>query len=406
MVDFRAFQALRPPTARAAEVACVPYDVVNTQEARALAAQRPGSLLHVTRPDIDLPDGADMYAPAVYAQAKAAFDALIEDGALVRDDRPGFFVYAQTMGDHRQVGIVGVASATDYAEGRIKKHEFTRPDKEDDRTRHVEAVGAHLGPVFVAFKAVERIDALIAQVTSGSAEVDFIAEDGIRHTVWPVFDAALIEGIEQAFATEVPALYIADGHHRTAAAARVGQGAAPGDPRGRFLTVAFPDTALKILPYNRVVHDLNGRTPTQLLDALEVDWDLEPLPDARAPGEPLQVSMYLDEQWYQLTLKADKRPDPTDPVARLDVSVVQDRVLGPLLNIADPRTAKNISFVGGIRGLGALQDAVDANGGVAFALYPTSLQDLMDIADAGEVMPPKSTWFEPKLRSGLVISTF
>lgn len=406
MVDFRAFRALRPPKARAAEVACVPYDVVNTQEARALVAQRPASLLHVTRPDVDLPDGADMHSPAAYAQAKAAFDELIADGALVRDAAPGFFVYAQVMGDHRQVGIVGVASARDYAEGRIKKHEFTRPDKEDDRTRHVEAVGAHLGPVFVAFKAVDTIDALLAAITQAAPEVDFIAEDGIRHTLWPVFDAERIAAIEQAFSTQVPALYIADGHHRTAAAARVGAGAGPDDPRGRFLTVAFPDTALKILPYNRVVHDLNGRSPAELLDVLAADWQIEALPEATEPTAPLQVSMYLDGQWYGLTLKADRRPDPTDPVARLDVSVVQDRVLGPLLNIDDPRTAKNISFVGGIRGLKALSEAVDAQGGVAFALHPTSLQDLMDIADAGAVMPPKSTWFEPKLRSGLVISTF
>lgn len=407
MVDFRAFRALRPPKSKAAQVACVPYDVVNTAEAKALVAQSPLSLLRVTRPDVDLPEGVDVHGEAAYAQAKVAFDELIAQGALVRDDAPGFFVYAQTMGDHHQVGIVGAASAADYAAGRIKKHEFTRPDKEDDRTRHVEAVGAHLGPVFLAFKAVDSIDAIIKQVVEGAApEVDFIAEDGIRHALWPVFDAGVIDALQTAFKTEVPALYIADGHHRTAAAARVGKGAGPDDARGRFLTVAFPDTALKILPYNRVVHSLNGHSAEAFLDAIEQDWDLEPLSEAAQPSAPLSASMYLDGQWYGLALKDTAKPDPKDPVARLDVSVVQDRILAPLLGVADPRTAKNISFVGGIRGLAPLQAAVDANGGVAFALHPTSLQDLMDIADAGEVMPPKSTWFEPKLRSGLVISTF
>ena len=407
MVDFVAFRALRPPKSKAAEVACVPYDVVNTAEAKALVARRPLSLLHVTRPDVDLPAGVDMHGEAAYAQAKAAFDDLIAQGALVRDDAPGLFVYAQTMGDHHQVGIVGAASAADYEAGRIKKHEFTRPDKEDDRTRHVEAVRAHLGPVFVAFKAVNSIDALIKAVVEGGApEVDFIAEDGIRHALWPVFDAAVVAAFEAAFKAEVPALYIADGHHRTAAAARVGQGAGPDEARGRFLTVAFPDTALQILAYNRVVHGLNGHSPEGLLDALEADWDLEPLLNAAQPTQPLSVSMYLDGQWYGLTLKDAAKPDPADPVARLDVSVVQARILSPLLGIVDPRTAKDISFVGGVRGLAPLQAAVDDAGGVAFALHPTSLQDLMDIADAGEVMPPKSTWFEPKLRSGLVISTF
>lgn len=406
MVDFVAFEALRPPKSKAAEVACVPYDVVNTAEARALAAQHPDSLLRVTRPDIDLAEGVDIHGPAAYAQAKAAFQRLIDTGALVRDAQPGLFVYAQTMGDHRQVGVVGAASAADYAAGLIKKHEFTRPDKEDDRMRHIEAVGAHLGPVFVAFKAVDSIDALIAAVTAGAPEVDFVAEDGIRHVLWPVFEPKTVAAFEAAFADEVSALYIADGHHRTAAAARVGAGAGPDQARGRFLTVAFPDTALKILPYNRVVHDLNGHDAVELLTALKANWQIIPLAGAEPPTEPLTVSMYLDGLWYGLRLHDAVRPDPADPVARLDVSVVQDRILAPLLGIADPRTAKNISFVGGIRGLDALQKAVDADGGVAFALYPTSLQDLMDIADAGEVMPPKSTWFEPKLRSGLVISTF
>lgn len=406
MVDFVALFALRPPKARAADVASVPYDVVDTAEARALAAGKPDSLLRATRPDIDLPDDADVHGPEAYAAARAAFDRLLANGALVRDAAPGLFVYAQTMGAHRQIGVVGTASAADYAAGRIKKHEFTRPDKEDDRMRHIQAVGAHLGPVFTTFRAVKSIDALIAQVTAAAPEVDFVADDGIRHAVWPVFEAKTIAAFEAAFADEVPALYIADGHHRAAAAARVGAGASPQEPRGRFLTVAFPDTALKILPYNRVVHDLNGHDEVALLTALKADWQIIPLAGAEPPAEPLTVSMYLGGLWYGLRLHAARRPDPNDPVARLDVSVVQDRILAPLLGISDPRTSTRISFVGGIRGLGALQKAVDAKGGVAFALHPTSLKDLMDIADAGEVMPPKSTWFEPKLRSGLVISTF
>ncbi|MBU0553095.1 DUF1015 family protein [Myxococcota bacterium] len=403
MVDFRALRALRPKNEEAAQIAAVPYDVVDTAEARALVASAPHSILRVTRPDVDLPDGASLYAPAAYAQAKATFEAMIAEGALVQDPSPAFFAYAQTMDNRRQVGLMGLASAADYWADKIKKHEFTRPQKEDDRMRHIEALGAHLGPVFLAYRAQPQISALIDAVIAPPAEVDFIAPDGVRHEVWPIREAAQIEALEGAFA-QLDALYIADGHHRAAAASRIGRDH-PNTPRGQFLAVAFPDDQLKILPYNRVVLDLNGHTPEGLKAALAAIFEITPLTEATAPTARQRFSMYLDGAWSALALKPEAAPDPTDPVASLDVSVLQSRVLGPLLGIDDPRRSERIDFVGGIRGLAELARRAAA-GGVAFALYPTSLAELMAIADSGEVMPPKSTWFEPKLRTGLAISRF
>ncbi|MCB9546382.1 MAG: DUF1015 domain-containing protein [Myxococcales bacterium] len=405
MVIFRPFAAWRPPVELTAEVAAVPYDVVDTAEARALVADHPQSLLRATRPDVDLPDDADMHGEAAYAAARAAWRRLKAEGALVQDPMPAFYVYAQTMDGRRQVGIAGLASAADYATGLIKKHEHTRPDKEDDRKHHIEAVGAHLEPVFFAFRASESILIWIRKVTDTPAPVDFVAPDGIRHELWPVWDP-LANAVLVGFFLDVDAFYIADGHHRTAAAARVGEDDPTNDARNHFLAVAFPHTELRILPYNRVVEDLAGHTPAALLAALEADWTITPLKGAEAPTARLTVSMYLAGQWYGLALRPERYPDFTDPVARLDVSVVQDRVLAPLLGIENPRTATRIRFVGGIRGLETLAQQADATGGVAFALYPTSLEDLMAISDAGQVMPPKSTWFEPKLRSGLVVSEF
>lgn len=403
MVDFIAFRGWRPTKEKAAEVAAVPYDVVDTIEGRREAEGRPDSLLHVTRPDIDLPDGTSLYDDAVYAGARKAFDRLLDGGVIRQDAERGFYVYAQSIGDHRQLGLMGLASAEDYRAGRIKRHEFTRPAKEDDRKRHIETVRAHLGPVFLACRSVPAITKRIEAVASGPAEVDFTAPDGVRHTLWPVFAPAFIADLEAAFAA-VPALYIADGHHRAAAAARVGEGAPPGDARGRFLAVVFPDDALRILPYNRVVADLNGHAPESILVGLAPWFEVTKMTSGATPDQRGVVTMYMRGQWYRLAMRPDARP--ADPVGGLDVSVLQTRVLAPLFGIGDPRTDERIDFVGGIRGLDALVARAKASDGAAFALYPTSMADLMAIADAGEVMPPKSTWFEPKLRSGMVISRY
>lgn len=403
MVDFVAFRGWRPTTDKAAEVAAVPYDVVDTEEARREVAGKPDSLLRVTRPDVDLPDGASLYDEAAYAGARKAFDRLLADGVIRQDEAPGFYVYAQSIDGHRQVGLVGLASAEDYRAGRIKKHEFTRPTKEDDRKRHIEAVRAHLGPVFLAYRASAAIEGLVDDAMARPPEVDFEAGDGVRHQVWPVFDGKTVAGLEEAFRA-VPALYIADGHHRAAAAARVGEGAAIGEARGRFLAVAFPDDGLRILPYNRVVRDLNGHAPESIIVGLAPYFEVTKMGAAAAPEKPGVVTVWMRGQWYRLAIRDEARP--ADPVGRLDVSVLQDRVLGPVFGIADPRTDERIDFVGGIRGIDALVARAKQTDGAAFALYATSLADLMAIADAGEVMPPKSTWFEPKLRSGLVISRY
>ena len=404
MADFRAFRAWRPRPEFAAEVAAVPYDVVDTAEARALVHDAPRSLLRVTRPDVDLPDGASLYSEAAYAGAAAAFARLIDEGVIREDKRRGFYLYAQTMGGHRQMGVVGTASAADYRAGRIKKHEHTRPTKEDDRKRHIEATRAHLGPVFLAFRATPEVAQWIATHELADPEVDFTAPDGVRHTVWPVFDPVAVADLEGAFAG-VDALYIADGHHRSAAAARVGETASNDEPRGRFLAVAFPHDALRILPYNRVVGDLNGHTVASLIVSLADRFEVAELVEREPPRAHYEFTMYLGGRWHRLRLRAEAAPDPKDPVGRLDVSVLQDQVLAPLLGIGDPRTDERIDFVGGIRGLEELERRAGPEG-VAFALYATSLDDLMAIADAGSVMPPKSTWFEPKLRSGLVMSRF
>lgn len=403
MVDFVAFRGWRPTREKVEEVAAVPYDVVDTVEGRREAAGRPDSLLHVTRPDIDLPDGTSLYDEVVYQTGKKAFDRLIDGGVIRQDKERGFYVYAQSIGDHRQLGLVGLASAEDYRGGRIKRHEFTRPAKEDDRKRHIETVRAHLGPVFLAYRAVPALTKRIAGIASASPEVDFTAPDGVRHQLWPVFAPDTIAEIEAAFAA-IPALYIADGHHRAAAAARVGEGAGPGDPRGRFLAVAFPDDALRILPYNRVVADLDGHAPESILVGLASAFEVTKMGAPAAPDQRGVVTMWMRGQWYRLAMRPDARP--ADPVRGLDVSVLQERVLAPLLGIGDPRTDERIDFVGGIRGLDGLVARAKDSDGVAFAMYPTRMADLMAIADAGEVMPPKSTWFEPKLRSGLVISRY
>jgi uncharacterized protein (DUF1015 family) len=401
----RAFKGLVPVPAHAPEVACVPYDVVDTAEAAALAAGRPLSLLHVDRAEIDLPPGTDPYCDAVYARARENLLRLERDGALVRESGRCLYLYQQQMGTHRQRGLVAVCHVDDYDAGLIKKHEKTRRDKEDDRTRLIDAISADTGPVFLTYRDEAAVTALEEALVRQPPHHDFVAPDGIRHTVWRVPG-----GTEWIRAFErVPALYIADGHHRAASAARVARMRRERNPRHSgsedynwFLCVLFPAGELKILPYNRHMLDLNWHSVDTFLEKVRARFDLEETA-APAPDAVGRISMYLAGRWYGLRCP----PDPgADPVARLDVSILQDRLLAPVLGIDDPRTSKRIDFIGGIRGPEELVRRVDARGGVAFSLYPVTVDQLMDIADAGQIMPPKSTWFEPKLRSGLFIHTF
>jgi uncharacterized protein (DUF1015 family) len=401
----RAFQGLVPLPAQAPEVACVPYDVVNATEAAALAAGRPHSLLHVDRAEIDLPAGTDPYGGAVYARARENLLTLQHDGVLVRETGPCLYLYQQQMGAHCQRGLVALCHVDDYDAGLIKKHEKTRKDKEDDRTRLIDTLGANTGPVFLTYRDEASVTALVEARVQAAPLHDFTAPDGIRHTVWRIPGG---EPWLRAFES-VPVTYIADGHHRAASAARVARLRRERNPRHTgtedynwFLCVLFPAGELKILPYNRIVADLNGLSPAAFLAQVKSSFGLvENVPPA--PAAPGRVSMYLDGRWHGLRCPADPK---ADPVARLDVSILQERLLAPLLGIDDPRTSKRIDFVGGIRGTGELVRRVDATGGVAFSMYPATLAQLMDIADAGQIMPPKSTWFEPKLRSGFFIHTF
>lgn len=394
------FSALRPAPAAAARVAAVPYDVVTTDEARALADGNPLSFLHVSRAEIDLPADTDPYSPAVYARAAENLAALRERAPMVVEDAPSFYVYRLHMGAHVQTGIAACFSIDEYDKGGIKKHEKTRPDKEDDRTRHMIAIGAQTGPVFLTYRASAAVDAIVARVTSGAPLYDITADDGVRHVVWKV-PAAENAGIVEAFAA-VPHLYIADGHHRAASAARArahlaSRGAGEHD---RVLAVAFPDVQMQILPYNRVVRDLNGRDAEAFLRAVSERMPVTPGGPA-TPAERGEVAMYVAGKWY--TLDLGEPAFGADPAESLDVSRLQDAVLTPLLGIVDVRTDKRIDFVGGIRGTAALESMVDSGAfAVAFSLAPVSVDDLMRIADAGGIMPPKSTWFEPKLRDGLL----
>jgi uncharacterized protein (DUF1015 family) len=407
MLRIRPFQGLRPAPALVAEVACVPYDVVDREESAALAAGNPHSLLHVDRAEIDLPAETDPYSDAVYAKALENFKRLQAEGDLIRDSGRAVFLYQQIMGDHSQTGIAALCHIDDYEQNLIKKHEKTRRDKEDDRTRLIGTISADTGPVFLTYRDEASIDRIVAEAKRKSPLYDFTAPDGIRHTVWRVDHA---EELVAAFG-KVPCSYVADGHHRTASAVRVGKerrAANPGHTGSEdynwFLAVLFPGSQLRILPYNRCVHDLNGLSPEDLIAKLrEAGFAVEDATDA-APAKPGEVRMYLQGKWHRVAWT----PDPNaDPIARLDVTVLQERVLAPLLGIDDPRTSKRIDFIGGIRGTGELERRIgDGRAAVAFSMYPTTVEQLMDIADAGAIMPPKSTWFEPKLRSGLFIHTF
>lgn len=410
MATVKPFRGIRPPRNLVEQVASRPYDVLNSDEARAEAAGNPKSLYHIIKPEIDFPAGTDEHDERVYDRAVENFQAFRQNGWLVQDDADHYYIYAQTMDGRNQYGIVVAANVHDYVNGVIKKHELTRRDKEDDRMRHVRINNANIEPVFFAFPDNEILETIIRKVTSAKAEYDFTAPDGFGHHFWVVDDPADIAAITEAFAA-MPSLYIADGHHRSAAAARVGLEKAQTDPNhtgdeeyNYFLAVAFPASHLRIIDYNRVVRDLNGLTPEQFLKALEKDFIVAPKgAETYTPAGLHNFSLYLDGQWYSLTAR-EGRYDDADPIGVLDVTISSDLILRDILGIHDLRSDKRIDFVGGIRGLGELKRRVDSGEmAMALALYPVSMKQLMDIADTGNIMPPKTTWFEPKLRSGLVI---
>jgi uncharacterized protein (DUF1015 family) len=399
------FRAIRPRPDLAAQVASVPYDVVNRAEAAELARGNPHSFLHVGRSDIDLPEDVDQYDPRIYRRAREALEELLAGGTLLRDREPRLFVYRQIMDGRSQTGVVGCVHVDDYERDVIRKHEKTRQDKEDDRTRHVLTLNANAEPVFLTYRARAEIDRVVETITSAPPLYDFTAPDGVRHTVWAVPDS---KALADAFAA-VPMAYVADGHHRSASAWRAGKELRAKNPAHRgdeeynwFLAVLFPSDQLRILPYNRVVRDLNGQTPAQVLERLRGVGRLSAANDPK-PERSGVFCVYLDGRWHRL------EPDPaaidrSDPIASLDVSLLQDRVLSPILGIGDPRTDKRIDFVGGIRGTAELERRVRSGEmAIAFSLHPTTLDQLMAVSDAGHVMPPKSTWFEPKLRSGLFV---
>ena len=400
-MNIRPFSAVRPTPEKASAVAAVPYDVVDTAEARALAAGNPVSFLHVSRPEIDMPEGTDCASPEAYAQAKKALDGLRASGALVQDPDPKFYAYRQVMGNHAQTGIVATFDAKDYLAGVLKQHEKTRKDKEDDRTRHIEILKAHTGPAFLTYKDDPAIDAIVAEACAGAPLYDFVAPDGIRHTVWEIAygHECRADELVELFA-RIPAAYIADGHHRSAAASRYAkENDFAGESRW-YLAVAFPASQLKILPYNRLVADLNGLTAEQLLAKAGEIFTVTEVADGM-PAAGRHARMFLAGKWYDLAWEV---PAGTDVVSSLDVSVLQDRFLAPVLGIDDPRTSPRMSFMGGVRPLDELKGRVEAGrDAVAFSMYPVTVGEMMDIADAGAVMPPKSTWFEPKLRSGLFV---
>ncbi len=399
----RPFRGLRPVPSRAAEVIAPPYDVLSSAEARQRAQGKPWSFLHISKPEIDLPVDVDPYAPEVYAKAAENLAALIDAGVLARDASPCLYAYRITMGEHVQTGVVAAASVADYDINRIRKHEFTRPVKEDDRVRQIEAVNAQTGPVLLAYPCAPEIDALLAKVTIRTPDTDALADDGIRHQLWVIDNAANIARLVADF-DALPALYIADGHHRSAAASRV-SAKRDGDADASwryFLAVIFPHHEMKIMDYNRVVRDLNGLSAEAFLVRVGETFGVEPASAALKPDRPAEFGMYLAGQWYRLSLPSERIP-VDDPVARLDVSLLQNYLIEPVLGIADPRRDERIDFVGGIRGLSELERRVDSGEmAVAFALHPTRMEELMAVADAGEVMPPKSTWFEPKLADGMV----
>ena len=401
------FAGLRPAPGRAADIVGPPYDVLSSAEARQRAAGKPFSFLHISKPEIDLPEGTDPYSPAVYAKAAENLSTMLAAGVLIQDATPRYYAYRIVMGEHSQTGLVAAASVVEYDNNRIKRHELTRPDKEDDRVRQIEALNAQTGPVLLAYPAAPQVDAILAQASATEPMADAVADDGIRHTVWAISDAPTIAQLTQAF-DGMAALYIADGHHRSAAASRVcaSRRSAHDEHRGDeshnfFLSVIFPDHQLAILDYNRVVTDLNNLSVDEFLAQVAKAYSVTPVSSAAKPAAYGEVGMYLKGQWYALKINEDLIPN--DPVARLDVSLLSEHLLGPVLAITDLRRDKRIDFVGGIRGLAELEKRVNSGEmAVAFAMFPTSMSELMSVADAGQIMPPKSTWFEPKLGDGLL----
>jgi uncharacterized protein (DUF1015 family) len=399
MATLKPFAAYTPRPELAAQICELPYDVMSSEEAREVAAGNPLSFLHVSKPEIDLPPGTDVYSPPVYAKGAENLRHLIAQGALEQQAGPAYYLYRQIIGRHTQVGLVAAASCEEYLANIVRKHEFTRPDKEDDRVRHMEALNSQTGPVFLTYKASAAIDEFVARRVAESPVVDFTARDGVRHSSWTVGDAAGMAFIEQQFAA-IPFLYIADGHHRSAAAGRVYRSRRGAGRSAHFLTVSFPHDQVQILPYNRALKDLNGRSPDALLQQLANVFDLT-TGGSPTPGRKHELALYLSSQWYGLRVKPALTA-PADPIEGLDVSILQRHVLAPLFGIDDPRTSRSINFVGGIRGTAELEKLVNSGEyACAFSMYPTSIEDLMRIADAGGVMPPKSTWFEPKLRDGM-----
>ncbi len=412
MAVVKPFRGLRPPQKLVENVSCLPYDVMNSEEAAQMAEGKKESLLHVTRAEIDLPAGTDTHSEVVYEKAVSNFVKMQSEGWLNEDEEAKFYIYAQTMDGRTQYGIVGCAWYQDYFNGIIKKHELTRPDKEEDRMILTRYTNANIEPVFFSYKAVPEIDAIVDRIVKNqAADYDFVAEDGFGHHFWTINDAAINKKIEELFDTNVPFTYVADGHHRTAAASRIGVEKAENNPNHKgdeeycyFMAVHFPDNQLKIIDYNRLVKDLNGLTKENFMNLVIEKFYMQDMgTEIYKPASLHEFSMYIDGHWYKLNAKPGTYND-NDPLEILDVNVLSKHVLDEILGIADLRTSKRIDFVGGIRGLGELQKRVDSREmQVAFALYPVSMEQLINIADSGNIMPPKTTWFEPKLRSGLVI---
>jgi uncharacterized protein (DUF1015 family) len=412
MAIVKPFRGLRPPSAISRDLACLPYDVMNSEEAREMAAGKECSLLHITKSEIDLPEGTDVHSDEVYNKSVENFKKWQKNGWLKKDKKPGYYIYAQTMAGRTQYGIVGCASVDDYLNGIIKKHELTRPDKEQDRMIHVRVNNANIEPVFFTYPAVKEIDDIVGEIVKKEKPVyDFVAEDGFGHHFWVIQDKKTNSLIEKLFREKVPFTYVADGHHRTAAAALVGKEKRENNPDHNgteeynfFLAVHFPDNQLRIIDYNRTVKDLNGLSGEDFIRKLNDGFLVEAKgTEIYKPDKLHNFSMYLSGKWYSLTAR-EGTYDDNDPIGVLDVTILTNQILSPVLDIQDLRRSKRIDFVGGIRGLGELKKRVDSEEmKVAFALYPVSMKQLITIADSGNIMPPKSTWFEPKLRSGLVI---
>lgn len=407
MAEIRAFRGIRPAAGKEADIAALPYDVYNREEARKAVEGKPLTFLRIDRAETQLSEETDIYAPEVYQKAKELLWGMVENGDFVQDDKPCYYLYELTMNGRSQTGIVACASIDDYLNGMIKKHENTRREKEEDRVRHVDICDAQTGPIFLAYRNQESLKKIMADVKTGAALFDFTSEDGIRHRGWKIADTEKISAIYEAF-HQMNALYIADGHHRAASAVRVGvkrreehPGYTGEEEFNYFLSVIFPDDELMIMDYNRVVRELNGLTPEEFLSGIKKVFDVEKLDKAEHPKRKGQVTLFLEDKWYLLTLKPEY--ENCDPVEGLDVSILQKQILEPVLGIQDPKTDKRIDFVGGIRGLSELERRVHTDMKAAFAMYPTSIGELFAVADAGLLMPPKSTWFEPKLRSGLFI---